>query len=124
MPLPRCANYCATKAALHSLAWSLRAQLADTAVRVVEIVPPAVQTELHALQPELVAAGQADIGMPLGAFIDETWEAMERWDPDENDIMVNQVKNNWGHVDDARKVAFTKLQEMMKNMESKAQSKV
>ncbi len=47
VPLPRCANYCATKAALHALMWSLRAQLAaDDAsrhVKVIEIVPPAVQ---------------------------------------------------------------------------------
>ena len=47
VPLPRCANYCATKAALHALMWSLRAQLAadeaSRGVRVIEIVPPAVQ---------------------------------------------------------------------------------
>lgn len=51
VPLPRCANYCATKAALHSLVWSLRAQLkADPGsahISVVEIVPPAVQVQLH-----------------------------------------------------------------------------
>ncbi|KAJ4396107.1 hypothetical protein N0V93_000324 [Gnomoniopsis smithogilvyi] len=122
VPLPRCANYCATKAALHSLAWSLRAQLgpAHPHLRVVEIMPPAVQTELHALQPELVAVGQADIGMPLGAFIDETWEALARWDAEEDEIMVKEVKGNWGHVEDARRVAFGQLQERMKAMKSKA----
>lgn len=124
MPLPRCANYCATKAALHSLAWSLRAQLAPAHphVRVVEIMPPAVQTELHALQPELVAAGQADIGIPLKAFLDETWAAMERWDPDENELMVSQVKGQLGHVEDARRVAFIQLQERVKSMDGSAEA--
>lgn len=122
VPLPRCANYCATKSALHSFAWSLRTQLgaAHPHVRVVEILPPAVQTELHELQPELVAVGQANIGMPLGAFIEETWAALERWDGGEDEIMVKEVKGNWGRVEDARRVAFGQLQERMKAMQSKA----
>lgn len=47
VPLGRCPNYCATKAALHHFCISLRAHLKDTSVRVIEIMPPAVQTELH-----------------------------------------------------------------------------
>lgn len=51
VPLPRCANYCATKAALHALMWSLRAQLAadpgSRHIKVVEIVPPAVQVGFY-----------------------------------------------------------------------------
>lgn len=120
VPLARCPSYCATKAALHSLAWSLRAQLAASPrarhVRVVELLPPAVQTELHALQPELVAAGQAHIGMPLGQYIDETWAALQRWDPDENEIMVSQVRANYGHFEDEKRVAFEQLQERVKTM--------
>ncbi|KAK3327006.1 hypothetical protein B0T19DRAFT_420580 [Cercophora scortea] len=79
IPFPRCANYSATKSAIHSLAWSLRSQLSgpDAAhahhIRVIELLPPAVQTELHPLQPDLVAAGQDKIGIPLAMYVDETW---------------------------------------------------
>ncbi len=38
--------YCATKAAVHSFSMSLRYQLRDTSIKVFEIVPPAVDTEL------------------------------------------------------------------------------
>lgn len=118
VPLPRCPNYCATKAALHHLAKSLRYQLQNdpktSHVRVVEILPPAVQTELHALQPELVALGQANIGMPLADFIDETWEALDRWDPDENELMVKDLKKRFGHLEDGHKVAFEHFMETVK----------
>lgn len=52
-PLGRCPGYCASKAALHSFCITLRSHLKDTGVRVIEILPPAVQTELHdeAVQP-------------------------------------------------------------------------
>jgi uncharacterized oxidoreductase len=39
--------YCATKAALHVYSQLLRQQLADTAVKVFELIPPMVDTELN-----------------------------------------------------------------------------
>lgn len=39
-------TYCATKAAMHSFTMSLRHQLQLTSVGVIEIVPPAVNTDL------------------------------------------------------------------------------
>ena len=45
-PLAIMPVYCATKAALHSFTISLRHQLRDTSIRVMEVVPPMVDTEL------------------------------------------------------------------------------
>ncbi len=47
IPLKSVPVYCATKAALHSFSMSLRSQLEGTHVRVFEIIPPMVKTDLH-----------------------------------------------------------------------------
>lgn len=76
IPIVRCANYCATKAALHHWTLCLREQLKDDSesdVRVIELLPPAVQTELHdeKHQPDIKDGGS--IGMPLQEYINATW---------------------------------------------------
>lgn len=60
-PVP---NYSATKAAMHAFILALRTQLEDTNVKVLELLPPAVQTEIHG------EAG-ASFGMPLADFTNE-----------------------------------------------------
>ena len=65
VPMPNAATYSASKAALHSYTVSLRAKLAGT-VEVIELAPPAVQTELTPGQ------SSREGYMPLDAFIEET----------------------------------------------------
>ena len=66
VPLALTPTYCATKAAIHSYSQSLRYQLKDTTVEVIELVPPWVATELMGATPEDPRA------MPLEQFIAET----------------------------------------------------
>lgn len=47
IPLAVVPIYCATKAGLHSFSITLRHQLRDTSIRVYEVIPPMVDTELH-----------------------------------------------------------------------------
>lgn len=62
-PLAATPTYSATKAAVHSYTLSLRQQLVGSPVSVLELVPPAVATDL---------LGGADFGgMPLDDFLDE-----------------------------------------------------
>jgi uncharacterized oxidoreductase len=61
IPISSMPVYCATKAALHSLSWSLRHQLRQTSVKVFEIVPPTVDTELD--QGARGRRGQTDRGI-------------------------------------------------------------
>jgi uncharacterized oxidoreductase len=48
VPMPCIPVYCATKAAIHSYTQSLRFQLENTSVEVIEVMPPAVKTEMTA----------------------------------------------------------------------------
>lgn len=62
VPLALKPIYCATKAAMHSYTQSLRAQLAASSVRVVELAPPAVATDFNRGQEDMNAGPRMDAG--------------------------------------------------------------
>lgn len=61
VPLPLKPIYCATKAAMHSYTQSLRVQLRRTNVKVVELAPPAVDTDFNKGQEEMNAGPRMDV---------------------------------------------------------------
>jgi len=70
VPLANVPVYCATKAALHSFTLSLRHQLAGTPITVIEIIPPAVDTDLG-------GKGLHTFGAPLNEFTDAIVEQLK-----------------------------------------------
>jgi short-subunit dehydrogenase involved in D-alanine esterification of teichoic acids len=84
-PLAATPSYNASKAAIHLLTESIRLQLADTSVQVIELVPPSVRTSL--------VPGQEsnEVAMPLDEFIAEAVGLFET-QPDAREIQVERVK--------------------------------
>lgn len=63
VPIAMMPTYCLTKAAMHSFSLSVRKQLEGTSVTVIEMAPPAVQTDLG-------GKGLHDFGVPLEEYAD------------------------------------------------------
>ena len=84
-PLKVTPSYNATKAAIHMLSESIRLQLADTSVKVIELEPPSVATDLLPGQKESAFA------MPLEDFVSEVIGLIES-QPEATEIQVERVK--------------------------------
>lgn len=86
VPLTMTPTYCATKAAIHSWTQSLRFQLRETPVKVIEIIPPYVQTELMGDRQK-----NDPMAMPLADYLRETF-AVLREQPDVEEVIIDRVK--------------------------------
>ncbi|KAL4913079.1 hypothetical protein BDW62DRAFT_220886 [Aspergillus aurantiobrunneus] len=92
VPMMRCPNYGASKAALHHFILALRTQLKDGPghVRVLEIYPPAVQTELHDAKHQPDLKDGYLIGMALDEFINEVCDRLSHG---EEQVAVGSAKD-------------------------------
>lgn len=95
VPLAHCPNYCSTKAALHHMILIMREQLRDAKsnVKIIELFPPAVQTELHDF--EMGDKGK-EVGMPLKDFTEEAFEGLCQEGKDGEQVPVQAVKTFMG----------------------------
>jgi len=86
MPNAQTPTYSSTKAAIHSYAQSLRYQLKDTPVEVIELIPPYVRTsmmgESQAHDPH---------AMPLDEYISEVMKILKE-QPEVKEVLVERVK--------------------------------
>ena len=98
-PMAHAPVYCATKAALHSFTLSLRHELSATGVRVVEVIPPAVNTDLG-------GAGIHTHGTPLEEFADAAYAKLVR----------GEEEIGYGFSERSRLASRQELEEMFRRM--------
>ncbi|OHV08752.1 SDR family oxidoreductase [Kushneria phosphatilytica] len=91
--------YSATKAALHSFSLSLRGELAHTPIEVIEIAPPAVNTDLGGV-------GVHVHGEPVDAFADSV---MQR-------IAAGEVEVGYGGAEERRRASRAELDAWFERM--------
>lgn len=87
VPLQAAPIYCATKAAIHSYTISLRQQLKEHGVEVVELMPPAVKTDLAPI-PE----GSGVKVITTDVLVDATMKALGKGKVEIRPGQANQLR--------------------------------
>ncbi|KAL8749058.1 MAG: hypothetical protein Q9184_006954 [Pyrenodesmia sp. 2 TL-2023] len=110
VPASGLSAYSASKAALNAFVLCLRLQLEDSSVKIIEISPPPVQTELHDYMGE--DKGRA-LGMPLETFTDEAYKGLEAG---KDQIVIGSIgpPEVFHDIVDKRRGAAESLHAMMK----------
>jgi uncharacterized oxidoreductase len=98
-PLARAPIYSATKAAMHSFTLSLRHQLAATPIAVIELAPPAVDTDLG-------GPGLHTFGVNLNEFADAVFPRLAAGD----------LEIGYGFAEQAQRASREQLDEMFRRM--------
>ncbi|CAD6581187.1 MAG: hypothetical protein ASARMPREDX12_000385 [Alectoria sarmentosa] len=102
--------YSASKAALNAFVLCLRDQLRNSSVKVIEVSPPRVQTELH----DYMGHGSGrKLGMPVDAFVDETYKGLASGS---DQVIVGSVgpPDTFNEIVDKRRNAFQNLAKLVR----------
>jgi uncharacterized oxidoreductase len=93
-PMPQLPLYCTTKAAMHTFSTILRQQLEGTSVKVFELIPPMVDTNLD--KGARKSRGQTYFGITTAEFVKPAIKAFEK---DEYEIRVQDpnLATRMGH---------------------------
>jgi short-subunit dehydrogenase involved in D-alanine esterification of teichoic acids len=109
-PMPA---YSASKAALNAFILCLRDQLRGTSVKVIELSPPVVQTELH--DAEMGEEAGRRLGMPVDAFADLAYQGLAAGkDQIVIGALFGQPEGTLEGIIDKRRAAFEALAERMR----------
>ncbi len=88
VPIAAMPVYCATKAAIHSFSQSLRHQLRGTSIKVFEIIPPIVDTDLDKGARD--SRGQEDRGIPPSQVAEAVVKALQS---DDYELAIGMADN-------------------------------
>ncbi|CAD5254721.1 Uncharacterized oxidoreductase [Bosea sp. 62] len=98
-------TYCASKAFLHSWLQSLRHQLRNVPVEVLELSPPYVQTELTGAQQ-----ASDPRAMPLAAYVTEVVQQLEQADHPRGELLLERDQSRrWAERDGRYEELFAAL---------------
>lgn len=105
VPLAGFPTYCASKAFLHSWLQSLRHQLRNVPVEVLELSPPYVQTELTGSQQ-----ASDPRAMPLAAYVAEVIQLLEAEDHPGGELLVEHDRaRRWAERDGRYEAIFAAM---------------
>ncbi|KIW98731.1 uncharacterized protein Z519_00394 [Cladophialophora bantiana CBS 173.52] len=113
VPMPICANYCASKAGLHQFILCLRQQLKGFKIKVVELIPPAVQTELHDEKHQPHIKNGKSIGMPLDEFTEKAYAGLASG---REQVPIGTAERAFDALEPTRQEMFTQLMKAMSSI--------
>ena len=102
VPLTKVANYSATKAYMRSFTLSLRYLLKDRGIEVIEMIPPAINTDLG-------GKGIHDFAPPVSEFVEEIFEQLKEG---KQELTFGQSKQ----ISDVQSEKFDQIFEMLQNI--------